>query len=374
MNSSTAWVTSTGYTVVEGERNVFDVALERVNHIFDLGVPVVVSFSGGKDSTSALMLALRVARERGELPLRVALVDEEVIDPDTIAYIKDIRAWDDIDFAWLCLSIKHTLRSKFRTHWYTWDLNERDKWPRDIPEGAITEIAGYNGRGSYADAITAYYQSIGIDERVDIAGIRANEAYNRRRGILTAGRYIHDRGDHFYAKPIYDWAWQDVWKAILENKWPHSAFYDKTLRAGISPANARVAPWGNVASSRYIRLYPRFYPDFWARAVVRLPELLAASRYGDTKLYREALNKPLEMTWQEYTWYLVDHLQDEDDRDYWINVIEGSVRRWSDMSSQPYPERNFKLDGKTYNQSWQRLAFNVGKNDRGPGGSSRDVM
>ena len=59
--------------------NVYTLALERIHRTYDLFDQVAVSFSGGKDSTAALMLTLQVAGERDRLPLDVVFFDEEAI-------------------------------------------------------------------------------------------------------------------------------------------------------------------------------------------------------------------------------------------------------------------------------------------------------
>jgi hypothetical protein len=51
------------------EKNVFDAALDRIRYLFDEFPNIVVGMSGGKDSTVAFELAMRVTRERGRLPL-----------------------------------------------------------------------------------------------------------------------------------------------------------------------------------------------------------------------------------------------------------------------------------------------------------------
>ena len=50
--------------------NVFDKALERLNFLFDEFDQIIVSFSGGKDSTLTMEMALKVAEERNRLPLK----------------------------------------------------------------------------------------------------------------------------------------------------------------------------------------------------------------------------------------------------------------------------------------------------------------
>ena len=50
------------------EKNVYEMAGERTNQLYDLFDHVCVMFSGGKDSTVILNIALQVARERNRVP------------------------------------------------------------------------------------------------------------------------------------------------------------------------------------------------------------------------------------------------------------------------------------------------------------------
>ena len=80
--------------------SVLDKAMERIRSLYDRFDTVVVSFSGGKDSTVCLNLALQVARERGRLPLDVYTFDEEAIHPETVEYLHRVAANPQVRFQW----------------------------------------------------------------------------------------------------------------------------------------------------------------------------------------------------------------------------------------------------------------------------------
>lgn len=59
------------------QNNVFEEALERIRFVYDNCDDVIVSMSGGKDSTVLFNLTMQVARERNRLPLKVFWLDQE---------------------------------------------------------------------------------------------------------------------------------------------------------------------------------------------------------------------------------------------------------------------------------------------------------
>ena len=125
----------------EIETNVYQSALDRFRYLFDSFDKVVVSFSGGKDSTVCLNLALKVAREKNKLPLDVYFWDEEVIMPETVEYMMRVKNHPDVRLKWLCIPVKHRNGGSRRDpFWYPFDPNCKDKWVRQIPDFAITHI------------------------------------------------------------------------------------------------------------------------------------------------------------------------------------------------------------------------------------------
>src|SRR5574343_530599 len=68
------------------EKNVYEAALERMEYIFDNYENVIVSCSGGKDSTIITYLAVEVAKTK-KRPFDVFFLDQEIEYSSTINFI-----------------------------------------------------------------------------------------------------------------------------------------------------------------------------------------------------------------------------------------------------------------------------------------------
>jgi len=80
-----------------------DAARERMRHIYDIFDTVCVQFSGGKDSTAALLLAKEIHEERNLGPVKAIFRDEEMVSPSVVRYMEWIREQPWIDLEWYCL-------------------------------------------------------------------------------------------------------------------------------------------------------------------------------------------------------------------------------------------------------------------------------
>ena len=97
--------------------NVYDLALRRINYIFDEFPKVVACVSGGKDSDVIFYLTMKIATERGRLPLDVLFIDEEGEWSYTIEHIRAIMYRPDVNPRWYQIPMKIENRSsKDSTH------------------------------------------------------------------------------------------------------------------------------------------------------------------------------------------------------------------------------------------------------------------
>jgi len=86
---------------IYSKQNVWDAALERVRFVFDEFPNVIVGMSGGKDSTICLNLALKVAEEKGRLPLKVFFIDQEAEWDCVIDFMRTVMTDPRVTPLWL---------------------------------------------------------------------------------------------------------------------------------------------------------------------------------------------------------------------------------------------------------------------------------
>ena len=94
--------------VVKTGRDVFDEAVDRMTSLYSEGHRVVVSFSGGKDSTICLELARIAAAATGRRPVEVVMRDEEIMLPGTFEYCERVAEMPDVDFNWVYASNRNS--------------------------------------------------------------------------------------------------------------------------------------------------------------------------------------------------------------------------------------------------------------------------
>jgi predicted phosphoadenosine phosphosulfate sulfurtransferase len=296
---------------VIADLNVYDAALERFRYLFDNFDKVVVSFSGGKDSTVCLNLAWQVAKEKNKLPLDVYFWDEEAIHPETIDYVERVRAHPEIRFKWLCIPIKHRNGcSRQQPYWHCWNPAEKEKWVRDMPDNVITHIEGFKWGDSVPDiAHLVYGQECG--SVADVRGIRADESLRRYRSVAmkTKNNWIGaPRNGHNYpVSPIYDWTTFDVWTAPRMFGWDYNKSYDLMSMAGVSPSSQRVCPPYGEEPLGGLWIYAQCWPLLWHKMIGRVHGAATAGRYANTELYGFGkLTLPDGMTWRDWTYALLE--------------------------------------------------------------------
>lgn len=282
------------------EQSVYDAAIERINYLYDLYDDVQVSFSGGKDSTAVLHLALEVARKRNRLPVRAIFFDEEAIHPTTIEYVERVRQNPDVKLEWYCLPVKHrNACSNEEPFWYCWDPRKSSLWVRPLPAGAICEHPDF----AFGESFQDFCPRLVPPNTVLCQGIRTQESLRRYRVIAMKKNdaFLGRTGTMASAYPIYDWSSEDVWRLVHDKGIDYNRTYDifnKTRMYG-DFLKQRVCPPFGEEPLRGLWIYSECFPEMWHKMLMRVPGVATAWRYANTELYSNT-EKPENLTWQQY--------------------------------------------------------------------------
>lgn len=307
------------------EKDVYQSARERVFRAYELFDHVAVSFSGGKDSTATLQVALEVATELDRLPLDVFFHDEEAIPIQTAEYVRRIANRPDINLRWYCLPIKHrNACSRKNPWWHPWNPEKKDKWVRPLPPEAITMVPGFKSEYTHADVAGLLFDPKVHGNVGMLMGIRAQESMTRYRAVTKKkiDNYIiryeppTDRGNLWKVYPIYDWATEDVWTAPDEFGWDYNTTYDALDKAGVPPHMQRCSPPFGEEPLQKLWTYKKCFPEIWDRMVNRVPGANTAVRYALTDLYSYGgvAEKPEDMEWEEFLIHYIKKFNPKDQK------------------------------------------------------------
>lgn len=318
------------------EQNVFDAALSRINRLYDEFPQVVVSFSGGKDSTVLLQLALRVATERGRLPLNVFWLDQEAEWDVVVRYVRSIMNRPDVKPYWFQGPFKLSNSTTTGDDAWLHCWREGDEWIRPKEPNSIhVNKLGKDRFREIFDVFLAYY--FGDAPVANLGGVRCEESPSRLTALtnsscykdITWGKKVNVKLGHYTFYPLYDWGYKDIWKAIHDNGWPYCALYDLMYQQGVHVKDMRVSNVHHETSLDALRFLAEIEPDLWNRLTERVQGANSVARARE--LYRCPEKLPFMFaSWREYRDHLLQNIvEGEDARKKFIRQFEGADRRFA---------------------------------------------
>lgn len=269
--------------------DVVEAAEIRVRNVFKNGVPVYMSFSGGKDSLCLAQIVLNLA-QRGEIDISrlvVQFIDEEAIFP---CIEKTVAEWRrkflllGASFEWFCLEVRHFNCFNELTNdesFICWDRYKKDVWVRKPPSFAITKHPLLRPRkDTYQEFLPR-----ACTDGITITGVRAAESIQRLKNIanmklskkrITAKRHI---------LPLYDWADRDVWLYLKEQHIDIPEIYLYLWQSGTGKGRLRVSQFFSIDTARSLVKMNEYYPGLMERIIRREPNAYLAALYWDSEMF-----------------------------------------------------------------------------------------
>jgi len=296
------------------KETVWDVALDRIRYLFDEFDNVVVGFSGGKDSTVTMQLAMIVAEEKGRLPLKVCFVDQEAEYQMTIDYVREVMNDDRVEPLWVQVPIKLLNATSMEESWLKcWDPDE--EWMRPKEDISITENTF--GTDRFHQIFGAMFKTWYPNESACyLAGLRTEESPSRMGAVasgqtykhITYGKVLDKKLGHYTFYPVYDWCLSDIWKAIHDNGWSYCRIYDELWRHGANPHKMRVSNLHHETAVHSLFDLHEIEPDTWNALTKRLKGVNQAKHLQSHEMIAVQNLPYMFRDWQEYRDYLTEKL------------------------------------------------------------------
>lgn len=374
--------------------DVLTAARERIKIIFDEFEIIMVSFSGGKDSTVQMELALQEAKKRNR-KIHALFIDLEAQYSSTIEQVEQTMLNNPyIIPIWICLPLNlRNAVSVFQPHWACWQPAQASNWVRELPsyECVISDpnvLPFWRDRMEFEEFIVEFPKWFSQGKTyASLVGIRSDESLNRYRAVMRKdegkksawwyqeqeirwGTVLHKNHSNivsFY--PIYDWRTEDVWKFIYDSKCSYSKIYDLMYLAGITLHEQRICqPYGDD-QRKGLDLWAKAEPETWRKVLNRVSGVNFGAIYARNKMlgYQRGVGLPVNHTWKSYTFFLLASLPDVLRERYLSNFAvflewwqRNGFEHLDIYDDETQPLKNSK---RKRLPSWRRLALAISKND-----------
>lgn len=301
------------------QKNVLEAGYRRIRWVFQKFPNVVVAFSGGKDSTIILNLALEVAREQKVDRLPVLFIDQEAEWQATIDYVRAVMNDSRVKPYWLQIPIKLFNATSQQDSWlYCWEPGA--EWIR--PQEPNSYKKNILGTDRFAKGFSAFPSAYFGHEPVAIlGGMRAEESPARLRALTSSNSYqgetwgkrLNPKLQHYTFYPIYDWSYTDVWHAIESHGWAYCSLYDRMYQYGVPLNKMRVSNLHHETATESLTILQELEPQTWNAVTRRLGGINTVGQLQDSWYC------PKELPWMFASWW--------EYRDHLLNTIVAPENR-----------------------------------------------
>lgn len=300
------------------DKNVYEAALERFRYIFREFYgkrKIVVTMSGGKDSTVVLNLAHEIMKEMGIEKIPVLFLDQEAETPMTIEYIRYIMHLPWVEPYWIQSYFQEWNASK--GEWFNvWGPGE--KWIREKEPDSYGDLEIPHNQ-YFSKTLDQVHRMLFGKDYLTLGGVRIEESPARLSGLTRGeclpgitwggggGYYKDGTPRSLVLYPIWDWKVYDVWYYIFSNKLPYCKLYNyqftqKPLRA------CRVSSLIHEQAIHDLGFIKEVDPWFYDKLVRRVANVNTSVHvFNEVATYCYNL-PPYFKDWDEYVDYLADNL------------------------------------------------------------------
>ena len=306
-----------------GEKNVYEAGLERIRYIFDEFYgkrPIIVTISGGKDSTVTLYLVHEIMVERGIEKIPVLFLDQEAEAPQTIDYIREIMHLPWVEPYWVQSFFREWNASK--GEWFNvWGPGEQ--WCREKEPNNPYANMELTTNKYFTKTLGCVQHTIFGKSFVSLGGVRIEESPARLSGLTHSevikgtgitwgnggGYYKNGEPKAMVLYPIWDWKCNDVWYYIFSNRIPYCKLYDY-LFSEQALKDCRVSSLIHEQAIKNLEIIRRISPDFYERLQRRVKNVNSTVQvYAELIHYINWTFLPKYFnSWEEYVDYLADNL------------------------------------------------------------------
>lgn len=314
-----------------GKKTVLAAARERIAFIFDSFEQIVVSISGGKDSTVLAHLALVEAQRRGR---RIGLyfLDEEVVYQATIDQVEYLMGLFPEHTIPLWLQVPFRLTNAVSVEEgqvHCWEPGAHKLWMRPKRANAIQHPPWDRATETVRDRRKGFgfYDVIENFERTYagtafLVGLRAaGESPNRWRAVVKnpvdiAGQRVYwgsKRASNVALYPIYDWNVHDVFRYIHDAGIRYHKAYDFQFKKGYPISQMRVSSLTHERAFKSICDLPEFEPKTYEKLRKRIKGVAMAQETGKSaKMFRVSKLPNNFATWGAYRDFLLETHSDRE--------------------------------------------------------------
>lgn len=314
------------------DKSVVEAAEERIRYIFDEFENIIVSLSGGKDSTVLCWMALQEARRRNR-KIGIFFVDEEAVYQSTVEQVEWLMNLypENTTRLWLQFPFRLTNATSVQEgQLICWEEGKHKIWMRSKMPYAIqhkpwdpaTETIRDKNKGFGFYDVIENFQRL-RENTAFLVGLRAVESMNRFRAVTKNPGYKDvywatktggEGSAAFY--PLYDWNFHDIWKFIYDNNIRYSRIYDYQFKKGLGIREIRVSSLIHEKSFKALVELPEFEPKTYDKLCRRIKGIQVGHLYGkDAKLLRSRKLPKNYKSWREYRDFLLVTYPDESKRD-----------------------------------------------------------